>query len=625
MDLQKNNVQTMSDQVVAIYEQQAKKQKDLTNEQLNIVKNNESQIMEAEVNSLQISGDKKAAVQAAIYGKINTKSEEQLKKYKSAIEKAVEAENKGYEDNMNSLKQTLDQGLIGQEEYRTRSEALTKQHSSIMERYGTSLARVMQESIKTYETSGAAAEAWQEKTKKQFDDLGLSYDQITSKMGKPGYAAKDASGLVAQYTSNMTSDGKKAADAWNAMVYDKKTGTVTSNAVETVSKAISAEGGWQKIEFITKNAKLDTNALITVAQAAQANGIWNSLTPAQKNLTVNNKQGLEAIVNSKNNLKIWNSLPVNVKNMLGNNSDFINKKGAATAILEAWNALPAKEKELKARNLTVQPKEEAQRVIDSLRDKRVTLGAINGTIIPTFQAQQTINSLHDKSATLSAIDNTLTGVNSAAATIASLQPRPVGIDADPSQAQTKVQGLLNSIPVSRTISIIAQTTKNAQGTPYHPGGLATVNDQKGPTYRELISLPNGLKFIPQGRDITLPLPKGTKILKASKTAKYIPKYANGTGGIPADAQIFKDMKSVQQQLVVNAPVVDTTSILKEILSALKNNSNNNDVINALNRLAKRPAVSVFDADKSAAVLTSRITKQQNQKNLIESMLGGERP
>ncbi|KAA8701168.1 hypothetical protein [Lactococcus lactis] len=316
---------------------------------------------------------------------------------------------------------------------------------------------------------------------------------------------------------------------------------------------------------------------------------------------------------------------MNVKNMLGNNSDFINKKGAATSILEAWNALPTKEKELKAVNLTVQPKEEAQRVIDSLRDKRVTLGALNGTIVPTFQAQQTIDSLHDKKAVLSAVDNTGFGVSQAANTIASLQPKPVGIDADPSQANWKVQNLLNSIPAAKTVQIIAQTTKNAQGTPYHPGGLATVNDQKGSTYRELISLPNGVSFIPQDRDVTMPLPRGTKILKASKTAQLIPKYANGTGGIPADAKIFRDMKTVQQQLVLNAPVVDNTNLLKEILKALQNQTDNNEVITAVNRLAKRPAVSVFDSDRAAATLTNKITNQQNQKNLIESMLGGERP
>ena len=96
-----------------------------------------------------------------------------------------------------------------------------------------------------------------------------------------------------------------------------------------------------------------------------------------------------------------------------------------------------------------------------------------------------------------------------------------------------------------------------------------VNDQKGPTYKELISLPSGVSFIPEGRDVTMPLPKGTKILKASKTAQLIPKYADGTGGIPANAKIFRDMRAVQQQLVVSAPVVDNSKQLSIIISLLQ--------------------------------------------------------
>ncbi|XHB95487.1 hypothetical protein AAFF39_00395 [Lactococcus garvieae] len=69
--------------------------------------------------------------------------------------------------------------------------------------------------------------------------------------------------------------------------------------------------------------------------------------------------------------------------------------------------------------------------------------------------------------------------------------------------------------------------------------MAVVNDQKGPTYKELITLPNGTSFIPQGRDVMLPLPKGSQVLKARETAKLIPKYANGIGGVPRNAKIFK--------------------------------------------------------------------------------------
>ncbi|MGG6495003.1 UNVERIFIED_CONTAM: hypothetical protein NY603_18905, partial [Bacteroidetes bacterium 56_B9] len=61
------------------------------------------------------------------------------------------------------------------------------------------------------------------------------------------------------------------------------------------------------------------------------------------------------------------------------------------------------------------------------------------------------------------------------------------------------------------------------------GGLAMVNDQKGPMYRELVTLPTGESFIPQGRDAVLDLPRGSKVLKASDTRKLFPHYANGIG------------------------------------------------------------------------------------------------
>ena len=56
-----------------------------------------------------------------------------------------------------------------------------------------------------------------------------------------------------------------------------------------------------------------------------------------------------------------------------------------------------------------------------------------------------------------------------------------------------------------------------------------VNDQKGPMYRELVTLPTGESFIPQGRDVILDLPRGSKVLKASDTKKLFPHYANGIG------------------------------------------------------------------------------------------------
>lgn len=51
--------------------------------------------------------------------------------------------------------------------------------------------------------------------------------------------------------------------------------------------------------------------------------------------------------------------------------------------------------------------------------------------------------------------------------------------------------------------------------------LGVVNDQKGSTYRELIVPPNGKPFIPKGRNVMLPLQKGTKIMPAKQTKELL--------------------------------------------------------------------------------------------------------
>ena len=65
--------------------------------------------------------------------------------------------------------------------------------------------------------------------------------------------------------------------------------------------------------------------------------------------------------------------------------------------------------------------------------------------------------------------------------------------------------------------------------------LGIVNDQKGATYKELIVPPNGKPFIPKGRNVMLPLQKGTKIMPADETKLFmssfskLPKFEGGIG------------------------------------------------------------------------------------------------
>lgn len=76
--------------------------------------------------------------------------------------------------------------------------------------------------------------------------------------------------------------------------------------------------------------------------------------------------------------------------------------------------------------------------------------------------------------------------------------------------------------------------------------IGMVNDQAGGTYRELVQFPNGRTIIPTGRNVVLPMPKGTKVLPAGKTkelmqARNIPHFKNGIGDFFGGAWAkFKD-------------------------------------------------------------------------------------
>ncbi|MGM7635632.1 phage tail tape measure protein [Bacillus sp. Hm123] len=74
------------------------------------------------------------------------------------------------------------------------------------------------------------------------------------------------------------------------------------------------------------------------------------------------------------------------------------------------------------------------------------------------------------------------------------------------------------------------------GTNFHPGGLAMVNDGNGP---ELIQFPSGSFGMFKGKNVLADLPRGTKVLQHEKTKEVIkagllndvPRYKDGTGDL----------------------------------------------------------------------------------------------
>lgn len=75
--------------------------------------------------------------------------------------------------------------------------------------------------------------------------------------------------------------------------------------------------------------------------------------------------------------------------------------------------------------------------------------------------------------------------------------------------------------------------KYAQGTGYHPGGMALVNDGYGANFQEAYQLPDGRQgLFPKQRNLMVDLPAGSAVLSGPRTASMLsgnPAYAGGVG------------------------------------------------------------------------------------------------
>ncbi|MDT2917599.1 hypothetical protein P7H93_13775, partial [Lactococcus lactis] len=603
------------------------------------ISSNMQVIFESEADALKITGDKKNTLMKALNGEFNNMSKSQAQQVINDMRGMREQANKEYDQQKADQQKLLDGKIITQDTYNENMAAAEQERVDKLRKYGTAVAQAEEVLRGNLKLGEAGYSQWRTNAENEIrtytENTGIGLDDLLAKLGDVNKKTADSGNVLAKYAVGMSNDTKKANDAWNTMIFDPKTGEIKTNIPEAIAEALKGKDGWDNMQFILKNANLTTNARFTVAEALIASGQWDKLSPEQKNLVVNNQQGLLAIADSKQNMQIWNEMPDSVKKILGDNKDFLQNKETAQQALTGWNTLPAQTKKLLGDDT------------DFLSKKGSATGALNSWNSMPENVKKLLGNDSDfqnkKGAAASALkawdampenvkkmfaDNAdvLSKKKGAADAITqwnSLSPKQQKLLAQnlTGDGVSKAQRAIDSLPKEKNTTlttthknifqeIYEKITKHATGTNYHQGGLAMVNDQKGSLYKELITLPTGQSFIPEGRDVVLNLPRGSSVLKASKTAQLIPKYADGTGGIPVDAKIFRDMRAVQQQLVVNAPGIDNSGQLNVIIELLKlmSGSNNESLIKAIQSLANRPVNAVFDKDEAARALTPSITK-----------------
>ena len=660
---QKKNIQSMTDEIVQIYQNASDQHRKITREEQAIIYDYENQFIDKQLSLQKYSADERTAIMKAMNGQISDLNETQLRKGTGVVAKWLKEEQKLYDEQVTALKDAHEKGIYSQSEYNKEMEKLNAQHKSKMEAFGREYAALQKEWSKKVPLNFGNDEQrkmYFDQMRKDWAELGLDYDKMMAKADQFADVIGRSSGMVAKDTVNMSKETKEANLIWKSLIWDPKTASVKTNAQEEVTKALQAENGWENMQFILKHANLETNAKMTIGQALVEVGKWDSLTPQEKELVVGNNQGMKAVLDSKTLLEQYNAMPAEVKELLMKNTDFLSSGERATAIIERWNTLTPEQKELILKDAASDKAERVRLAVDSLtgmahvvnldaEDKTksaiasamssiltlptdhktdliatpdgVTLGTnqamgalglYNGFAVPTKQftadasnatnaANQAIAKQQEWNSTPSPVKPQLgdpTGAITAARQAIDNQnawnsiPSPIkGINAQDNTAGPvwSAQSNINSVQgktvyidvVRRMIGGAAAAIGFKDGTDYHEGGLAMVNDQRGTLYKEMVTLPDGSSFIPEGRNVVLDLPRGSKVMRAGLTKNFmrelgIPNFADGVGWKRSEvANVTQRIKNVNEWKRNNEQR-DLVPFIQELIDQVKRGNNRDE-------------------------------------------------
>ena len=634
-----SNTEVMMNQINEIYQRHNGDASKFSQEEKEIILNNQNEMIKAKLSMMNLSADQQKAALQALNGDVRSLNETQLKHTKDVLKQAIDEEKKLYENSKSELKELLDGKAIDQETYNKKLQTLEANHTQTMEALGSKYYQVMQNlDANVKARTGQNWNYWEE-AKKVLEEYGLSYEEIGKKAAEASQKVGNSHSILANYTSEMSKEVKEANDAWSLLVGNiDKNGNfqVKSNVKEVIGEAAKSAEGWEQLQFIAKTADINSNARVTIAEALVESGKWKDMTLEEKQVIVKNQAGLQAIFDSETHLKTWNSMPAEVKELLMKNTDIMNKAEEASKALSNYESLTPKQKELLANDESV--RKAVSRSTDTLTTWNATtpftkdLKADPTNVLNNGQLSidkiTAWNFASAETKSLDAVDNTSAAVGSAIFSVNSpRQEAPINLFAadQTGGVRNETSGAINAIKQYDPVNILAKNgtndtvsevksgvngiqdktvtinardnasgvlsgikswidsvtgnfftnifaSKHAHGTNYHPGGLAIVNDQRNSNYKEMVTLPNGRSFIPQGRDVLLPLPRGSKVLRADKTKRLmremgVPKYASGIG-IPSDAKFLREMEQAQRNITIQTTGVqngqDTDKIVSEM-------------------------------------------------------------
>lgn len=457
--------------------------------------------------------------------------------------------------------------------------------------------------------------------------------------------------IFASKTAKLSSNAKlmiaEAAIAngkWESMTFTEQQALIKSNATKTITQALQVKGDWDNLTFEQKKAVLYSNTPEVMAETLMNLGLWDQYSPEIKELKANNYDFLNVVNQSEEKVKSWGTLPVEVKELLAKNENLKMTIYESEEYFNRWNALPSDEKLMLANNqdalFKILTSEQRMNEWNALPINVKQMYANNQDLLnKALQGEQSLNSYASNNPPQKQLTGNSNSVVSAAnkgskslniyngITIGAKTMNGIDNASAPAKEATKnVRAFGGSETITKRFNIVASISGMARsalsklgihfakGTNYHLGGPAIVNDQPGPTYKELVIPKGGMPFIPEGRDVFLPnLPRGSKVLTASQTKRLFPHYAEGVG-IPKNARVFN---LLNDNSTTESNVVDFSNLAKLLDD---NRSQNEQIIKLLNLLAsKKWSISAQDiASKSYQF----VDDLQNRDKLRADLVNG---
>ena len=470
----------------------------------------------------------------------------------------------------------------------------------------------------------------------QFADIvGQSSGMVAKSLQNMSQETKDANniwnGLVfdpktGQVKTNAQEEVTKALQAengWENMQFILKHANLETNAKMTIGQALVEVGKWDSLTPQEKELVVGNNkGMQAVLESKTLLEQYNAMPAAVKELLMKNTDFLSSGERATAIIERWNTLTPEQKELILKDaaSDKAERVRLAvdslTGMAHVVN-LDASDKTQSAiasamSSILTLPTDHKTDLIATpdgvtlgTNQAMSALGLYNGFNVPTKQitvdpsnatngAQQAINKQQEWNNTPSPVKPQLgdpTGAITAARQAIDNQnawnatPSPVKIiNADASGAQlgaAVARGAIMSIPTSWTtvITTIERTIKgHAKGTNHHEGGLAMVNDQAGTLYKEMVTLPDGSSFIPEGRNVILDLPRGSKVMRAGLTKNFmrelgIPNFADGIGWKHSEvANVTQRIKNVNEWKRENEQR-DLVPFIQELIDQVKRGNN----------------------------------------------------